>query len=163
METDKLFIEEKLSKILEDKGLMVSTAESCTGGGVASCLTSISGSSAYFKGGVVAYSNEVKMEVLNVPSHVLDEYGAVSKKTVKQMARGAQELFATECAIATSGIAGPSGGTKDKPVGTIWIAAAYKSKVETLQLTTDNGRAANVVNAINESLYLLYQLLNTEE
>ena len=115
-------LEEILLQLLIDKHLTIATAESCTGGNIAHLITSIPGSSAAFKGGVVAYSNEVKHNVLGVSSESLDQFGAVSREVVEQMAEGACRVLNTDCAIATSGIAGPSGGSDEKPVGTVWIA-----------------------------------------
>lgn len=147
-----------LARLFEKLGygqLTVSTAESCTGGGVSALITSVPGSSRYFKGGVVAYANEVKTGVLGVRPQTLQAYGAVSRETVSEMAVGVQRLMKTDCAVATSGIAGPGGGTPDKPVGTIWIAAAYKNEIYTRLLTQDHGRAQNVQNTIEKVLELL--------
>ncbi len=123
------YLQDALHDLLIEKKYTVSTAESCTGGKIASLLTSVSGSSAYFKGGLVAYSNEVKRSLLHVPQSVLDTYGAVSKQTVEYMLKGQLDLFGTDYGIAVSGIAGPTGGTADKPVGTTWIAVGNKEKI----------------------------------
>lgn len=151
-----------LARLFEKLGygqLTVSTAESCTGGGVSALITSVPGSSRYFKGGVVAYANEVKTGVLGVRPQTLQAYGAVSRETVSEMAVGVQRLMKTDCAVATSGIAGPGGGTPDKPVGTIWIAAAYKNEIYTRLLTQDHGRAQNVQNTIEKVLELLCEAI----
>ena len=132
--------EEELGKLLASKKLTLSTAESCTGGGIAATITSVAGSSEYFMGGVVAYSNEVKMDLLHVSAETLEKHGAVSRETVMEMAAGAMKTLKTDCAIATSGIAGPGGGSAEKPVGTIWIAVAYKNEIVTAMQTGDNGR-----------------------
>ncbi|MDE6215627.1 CinA family protein [Bacteroides sp.] len=152
-------LEEEIGKVLEAKKLFLSTAESCTGGGIAALITSIPGSSNYFKGGIVAYSNEVKMSLLDVSAETLEMYGAVSRETVAEMAKGAMKRLKTDCAIATSGIAGPGGGTPEKPVGTIWIAVAYKSEIVTLKQTGDLGRIENAQKAIQNALFLLYNSL----
>ena len=115
-------LEEKIGELLKAKKLTLSTAESCTGGSIAALITSVPGSSEYFKGGVVAYSNEVKMNMLYVSPETLQKYGAVSRETVIEMVQGVMESMKTDCAVATSGIAGPGGGTPEKPVGTIWMA-----------------------------------------
>lgn len=115
-------VEEILLELLREKGLTISTAESCTGGNISHLLTSIPGSSESYKGSVVAYSNEVKHNVLGVTEEALQTYGAVSRQVVEQMAEGASRVLGTDCAIATSGIAGPTGGSDEKPVGTVWIA-----------------------------------------
>ena len=121
---DDQAIEEIVAKLLLAKGKTISTAESCTGGYIAHLITSHAGSSAYFKGGVVSYSNEIKENVLGVNSDILEKYGAVSQHVVEQMAIGAKKILNTDYAVATSGIAGPDGGTEEKPVGTVWIAVA---------------------------------------
>ena len=151
--------EEELGKLLASKKLTLSTAESCTGGGIAATITSVAGSSEYFMGGVVAYSNEVKMDLLHVSAETLEKHGAVSRETVMEMAAGAMKTLKTDCAIATSGIAGPGGGSAEKPVGTIWIAVAYKNEIVTAMQTGDNGRQKNVQNTIQNALDLLLEML----
>ena len=151
--------EEELGNLLKSKKLSLSTAESCTGGGVAAAITSVAGSSEYFMGGIVAYSNDVKVSLLHVSSETLEKYGAVSRETVMEMAAGAMNTLKTDCAIATSGIAGPGGGSLEKPVGTIWIAVAYKNEIVTVIQTGDNGRAKNVQNAIQNAMDLLIEIL----
>ena len=111
-----------LGKILKERNLTIATAESCTGGNIAHEITSIAGSSTYFKGAIVAYSNEVKEHQLQVPAQLLQQHGAVSQPVVENMAKGVQQVLGVDCAIATSGIAGPDGGSIEKPVGTVWIA-----------------------------------------
>ena len=151
--------EEELGNLLKSKKLSLSTAESCTGGGVAAAITSVAGSSEYFMGGIVTYSNDVKVSLLHVSSETLEKYGAVSRETVMEMAAGAMNTLKTDCAIATSGIAGPGGGSLEKPVGTIWIAVAYKNEIVTVMQTGDNGRAKNVQNAIQNAMDLLIEIL----
>ena len=128
-------LEEEIGLLLKSEKLSLSTAESCTGGGVAALITSVPGSSEYFKGGIVAYSNEVKMSLLHVAAETLEKYGAVSRETVIEMAKGAMETLKTDCAVATSGIAGPGGGSVEKPVGTIWMAVACKGEIVTMNLS----------------------------
>lgn len=115
-------LEEIIGKFLKNLNLTVATAESCTGGYIAHLITSIPGSSAYFKGSVVSYSNEIKISILGVNPGTLEEYGAVSRETVTEMAQGVLKKLNSDCAVAVSGIAGPDGGSEDKPVGTVWIA-----------------------------------------
>ena len=122
--SEDLPLETILGNLLKQHGQTISTAESCTGGRLAAALNAQSGSSAYYMGSVVAYDNSIKEQVLGVEHTILEEYGAVSEQTVRQMAEGVRALMQTDYAIATSGIAGPTGGTKDKPVGTVWIAWA---------------------------------------
>lgn len=152
-------LEVTVGELLKKKKLTVSTAESCTGGSIAARFTSIAGSSEYFTGGIVAYSNEVKMEILHVSPDTLKEHGAVSEETVVEMVKGAMKALKTDCAVATSGIAGPGGGTPEKPIGTVWIAAGYKNEIRTYRQETDHGRARNIENACNNALSLLRDLL----
>ena len=152
-------IEETIGHILKEKNLTLSTAESCTGGNIAARITSISGSSEYYKGSIIAYDNEVKTNLLKVSPDTLERYGAVSRETVTEMAKGAMSMLKTTCAVATSGIAGPGGGTPAKPAGTIWIAAAFKSELITRKLEEDRGRTANIENTVFEALNLLLKLI----
>lgn len=162
---DDIFSEEDeslefiIGDLLKQKNLTVSTAESCTGGSIAARLTSIAGSSEYYNGSVVAYSNEVKIGLLSVSSQTLEQFGAVSEQTVIEMVKGAMKALKTDCAVATSGIAGPGGGTPEKPVGTVWIAAGYKNEIRTLKQETNRGRAMNIERASNNALLLLRDLL----
>lgn len=152
-------VEETIGKLLKQKNLTLSTAESCTGGSIATCITSVAGSSAYYKGSIVAYDNNVKIELLHVSPNTLETYGAVSRETVIEMAKGAMRTLKTDCSIATSGIAGPGGGTPNKPVGTIWIAAAYQSEIITLMLNKNSWRIENIANATQEAQKLLLKLI----
>lgn len=152
-------IEEKVGEWLRNNQMTLATAESCTGGGVAALVTSVPGSSEYFKGGIVAYSNEVKMRLLGVSAETLEKHGAVSRETVIEMAHGAMKTLKTDCAVATSGIAGPGGGTPDKPVGTIWMAVACRGKVVARKEEGDLGRAGNVQRTIQDALALLCEML----
>ena len=157
--TEDITLEEVVNKKLIETGLTIATAESCTGGYVAHRLTSISGSSAYFKGSVIAYANEVKMQQLNVSTKTLEEHGAVSEATVKEMVDGCLKLLQTDLAIATSGIAGPTGGTPNKPVGTIWIAIGNKDKIKTLKLQLGKNRLKNIEYTSNMALNVLFKFL----
>ncbi|BEG98637.1 CinA family nicotinamide mononucleotide deamidase-related protein [Bacteroides sedimenti] len=152
-------LEEIVGRMLKERGLTVSTAESCTGGNIAARITSVPGSSAYFKGSVVAYSNEVKKEILHVLDETLQKYGAVSEEVVKEMVLGVINSLKTDCAVAVSGITGPDGGTLDKPVGTVWVAAAYGKTILTAKQEVDFGRELNVERATNNALLLLQRLL----
>ena len=147
--------EEEIGELLKAKNLSLSTAESCTGGGIAALITSVPGSSEYFNGGIVAYYNEIKKDLLHVSAETLAKYGAVSRETVIEMVKGAMKTLKTDCAVATSGIAGPGGGTPEKPVGTVWIAAAYKNDIVTMKQEGDRGRAGNVQSAIQNALSML--------
>lgn len=152
-------LKEEIGELLKEKKWSLSTAESCTGGGIAASITSVPGSSEYFKGGIVAYSNEIKILLLHVSAETLEKHGAVSRETVVEMAKGAMETLKTDCAIATSGVAGPGGGTPEKPVGTVWIAVAYKNEIVTMKQEGDMGRTENVKKAIQNALLLLYDRL----
>jgi len=137
-------LEQAIGQLLIKKGLKLATAESCTGGSIASLLTSVSGCSAYFLGSVVAYSNEVKSNLLAVKTETLTEYGAVSEQTIREMAEGVRQKLGADIGIATSGIAGPTGGTPEKPVGTIWIAYSDKHKTIAKKLQLTSERSLNV-------------------
>lgn len=143
-----------LGKILLEKGLTAGTAESCTGGNIAGQITAVPGSSRYFKGGVVSYANEVKMNVLGVKAATLEQYGAVSEQTVREMAEGALKTLDVDCVMAVSGIMGPDGGSEEKPVGTVWIAVGGKNDIRTTLHRFRYDRARNtdmtVVAAMNE-------------
>ncbi len=118
---DDISLEESLGELLRDRGLTLATAESCTGGNIARMITSVPGSSSYYSGSVIAYENRIKSGVLGVNPQVIEDKGAVSREVVEQMARGVREVLGTDTAISTSGIAGPEGGSDEKPVGTTWI------------------------------------------
>jgi PncC family amidohydrolase len=152
-------LENILDKILKEKKLTLSVAESCTGGKLASLFTALPGCSAYFKGGVVSYSNEAKIRILGVTASDIEKYGAVSQSVVEQMAGGAQRIFQTDCSIATSGIAGPGGGTPEKPVGTVWIAVAYKGKRYARKFHFAQNREGNILQACNCGMKMLLEML----
>lgn len=148
-------MESVVGQLLHDKGMMLSTAESCTGGNIAQLVTSIAGSSDYFKGSIVAYSNEIKEHFLGVSHHILVEHGAVSEETVIAMARGIRSRFATDYAIAVSGIAGPGGGTDEKPVGTTWIAVATPTETTARKFMFGEHRGRNIRKASIAALNML--------
>ena len=152
-------IQRIIGKQLVEKGLTVSTAESCTGGGIAARLTSVAGSSAYVRGGVVAYQNDVKVDLLGVNADTIYKYGVVSEETVVEMAKGAMKSLKTDCAMATTGIAGPGGEEPGKPVGTIWIAAAWGDRIITMKQEGDEGRRKNIERAIQNALKMLSEIL----
>lgn len=141
------------------KKLTVATAESCTGGGIAARMTSISGSSEYVKGGIVAYTIPVKEALLGVSAEIIHKHGVVSEETVIEMVKGAMRTLKADCAMATTGVAGPSGGTPEIPVGSIWIAAAVGDRIITKLQSGDKGRTLNVERAINNAILLLHDLL----
>ncbi len=151
---------ELVHKVLTERGLTLATAESCTGGTIASQLTAQAGASAYFKGGVVAYSNEVKECALGVQHSTLEAHGAVSEETAREMAEGVRKRLGADLAIATTGIAGPDGGTKEKPVGTVWIAVADATHTEA-QLLSFPGRRRqqNIDRTVNQAFSMLMKLV----
>lgn len=140
---------------LKNQSATVSTAESCTSGLIADTLTDVSGASEVFIGGVSAYANSVKVEILDVPQAILDEHGAVSEPTVAAMAKGAQKHLKSTYALATSGILGPSGGSAEKPVGTIWLALAGPTGVKTKKIILPFDRRRNKILAVEHALDLL--------
>lgn len=152
-------IPELIGNLLKSKGLMVATAESCTGGNIAHQFTLIPGSSAFFKGSVVAYSNEIKTNILQVSSENIENYGAVSQSVVEQMAKGVRKLLKSDVAIATSGIAGPTGGTKEKPVGTVWIAVSSDEKMVSQEFHFGALREQNILRATQAALLMLKEIL----
>ncbi|MBE8712734.1 competence/damage-inducible protein A [Sphingobacterium hungaricum] len=159
---EDISIEEAFIQEFSKNNLKFSTAESCTGGGLASRITQYAGSSSIYQGSVVAYSNESKMKLLNVQKATLDNFGAVSEETVLEMAAGARKIFETDYAIATSGIAGPSGGTPEKPVGTVWIAIAGKNSTISKKYNFKNNRTINIERTIANAWLLLWKLYKEE-
>lgn len=149
----------QLAEQLVAKEYKLGLAESCTGGAVAAACTAVSGSSAWFEGGVVSYSNAVKKQLLGVSESCLNEHGAVSAAVVEAMATGICERLAVGCAIATSGIAGPAGGSTQKPVGTVWIATAVDGQVESHCHHFEGDRQAIQQAAVEKSLLSLLQRL----
>ncbi len=161
---DVLAFENKsISQILGDKllehELTLSAAESCTGGNIAHRITQTSGSSAYFLGSVVSYSNEIKTTILNVERTLIERFGAVSRQVVESMVEGVCRLMRTDCAIATSGIAGPNGGTPAKPVGTVWIAVKCKDIIVSECHHFKGDRNDIIESASNYGMVMLINLL----
>ena len=153
------FLEHEVFNLLKKKGKTVVTAESCTGGSVAAKITSIAGSSQIFLGSVVAYSNDVKINKLDVPKKEITKHGAVSKEVVENMAVGALNNFKSDYSIAVSGIAGPDGGTIEKPVGTVWIAVADRQKVFSKKFNFGKRRNINIRRAGSKSLDMLRKFI----
>ncbi len=157
-----LIMIEKLTKILLKKRLVISTAESCTGGLVSSMLTDISGSSAYIKVNFVTYSNEAKQDILGVHSEVLERYGAVSEECAKEMAEGLMQKTGCDIALCTTGIAGPTGGTKEKPVGLCYISCRYKDKTHIKKILLNPGLERKEMKRqfANQAIELAFKVLN---
>ena len=144
-----------LGRMLVESGKTLALAESCTGGNIAHFITSNAGSSAYFKGGVVAYSNEIKNRLLDVPTELLETFGAVSQEVAEAMALGAQRALNADYSVATTGIAGPDGGSDEKPVGTVWIAVAGPSGVTSKKYIFKHNRERNIIRTTHTALNLL--------
>jgi nicotinamide-nucleotide amidase len=159
---DEDTLEGAIGGTLREKGLTLSTAESCTGGYLAHLITAVPGSSDYFQGSVISYANEVKMRQLGVKEETLKTHGAVSEATVREMVAGAIRLLQTDIAIATSGIAGPSGGTPEKPVGTIWVAVGDKERTVTKKLQLGKDRMRNIQYTAIHGLNMLRLFLREE-
>jgi len=162
-------IEFKLAELLTSNKLTLATAESCTGGLLAGRIVNVPGSSAYFLGGVVAYHNSAKMKVLNVKAETLLRFGAVSEETAKEMVLGVKKLFGADCALSTTGIAGPSGGTPEKPVGLTYIGVSVKDRVEVFRFVFEDKDADEVKRrnnrrrkAAKKAIKLLIQMLQDE-
>lgn len=152
-------LESLTGKLLLEKGRTLSTAESCTGGYIAHLITSVAGSSEYFKGSVIAYSNEIKESILGVSHQSLVDFGAVSEQVAIEMAEGVKKKLNTDYAIATTGIAGPGGGTATKPVGTAWIAIATPDKTFARHFLTGEHRGRNISKTALAALNMLRKLL----
>jgi nicotinamide-nucleotide amidase len=161
--TEDISLEALAGRLLKQQGMTIATAESCTGGRLAAALNAQSGSSAYYMGSVVAYDNSVKTNILGVSPEILNTDGAVSEQTVLQMAEGVRSLMHTDYTIATSGIAGPTGGTPDKPVGTVWIAWATPNGTEARCFHFGAAREREQITqrAVTEAIVHLIKLLNT--
>jgi nicotinamide-nucleotide amidase len=152
-------IEKAVITLLNKSNFTLSTVESCTGGYIAHTFTEIAGASQYFKGSVVAYANEIKTTILDIPSTLIEKNGAVSQEVVEAMALNGLNLFNSHINLATSGIAGPEGGTPDKPVGTVWVAIADKNGVESKCLHLTKQRLMNIQLTKQHLLYLLFKKL----
>ena len=155
-------LEKVVLNLMAAKGLKLSAAESCTGGYISHLITQHAGSSQVFLGGAVSYSNDIKESALGVKHETLTSYGAVSKETVTEMAEGALRNFKSDYAIAVTGVAGPGGGTEDKPVGTVWIAAASAGKTVSKKFTFGNKRLQNIERTAIAALFMLITLLKEE-
>ncbi|WP_068689230.1 competence/damage-inducible protein A [Culturomica massiliensis] len=155
-------VEKQFGECLRKRNLTIATAESCTGGYIAHLITSVAGSSDYFKGSVVAYANEVKNKVLGVDMNDIERYGAVSGEVVKQMAEGVKRVMGTDYAVATSGVAGPAGGTPEKPVGTVWIGVATPCKTFARKFVFSFTRERNIAKTAVKALELIAEAVQEE-
>ena len=162
MDFESKIISREVSQLLWEQEKTVSTAESCTGGRIAEALIAIPGASKYFKGGIVCYTDEVKENLLDVDQVLLEEKTAVCEEVAIQMVKGACKTLNTNYAIAATGIAGPGGGTKEIPVGTIWLACGTPDKVRTMMVSEDFGRDINLAIATNKAMQMFCEMLNEE-
>ena len=153
----------KVSDELKKHQVTVATAESCTGGLLAHTLTNISGSSEYFDQGVISYSNKAKMELLGVPEGLIKRHGAVSEEVAAAMAQAIQQRASVDYGLSTTGIAGPTGGTKEKPVGLVYIAIATKDSVVVKRYHFSGDRLSNKESSCNAALELLLELLSQKK
>lgn len=152
-------IEKSVARMLSERGETLSVAESCTGGSIAASFTAMAGASLYFLGGVVSYSNSMKTDILGVDTYNIEKYGAVSEEVVRQMAEGMRKLSGSTYAIATSGVAGPDGGTAEKPVGTVWMAVATPSQTIAIKKVFTKFREQNIEYATAKAISILRDLL----
>jgi nicotinamide-nucleotide amidase len=162
LDFESKIISREVSQILWEIEKTVATAESCTGGRIAESLISIPGASKYFKGGIVCYVDEIKERLLGVDPQVLEEQTAVCEEVARQLVAGACKALNTDFAIAATGFAGPTGGTKDIPVGTIWLACGSPEKQVTLKVEEDHGRDINLAIATNKAMQVFLDFLKAE-
>ena len=163
MDFESKIISREVSQMLWEMEKTVGTAESCTGGRIAEAIMAVPGASTYFKGGIISYVNEIKESLLGVSAQVLEEKTAVCEEVAIQMVKGACKALNTDFAISATGFAGPTGGTKDIPVGTIWLACGSPEKQVTLKVEEDHGRDINLAIATNKAMQLFLEFLKTEE
>lgn len=163
MEFETKTLSRQIQDLLYDNGKTLGTAESCTGGRIAEAIIAVPGASNYFKGGIISYTNEIKIKLLHVNEKTLEEQTAVCEDVAKQMVSGACDALNVDYAISSTGIAGPGGGTKDIPVGTIWIGYGSKDDVESYLLTEDDGRDINLAKATNQALKLFLDYIKRHQ
>ena len=159
MELENKVLSREIQTLLYESGKTLGTAESCTGGRIAESIIATPGASEYDKGGIVSYTNEIKERLLGVSHQVLEEQTAVCEEVARQMVQGAINVLQVDVAVAVTGIAGPGGGTKDIPVGTIWLAYGDKDEIRTIKLEEDHGRDKNLAMASVTALQALIDFL----
>lgn len=162
MDFEAKIVSREISELLWEMEKTVSTAESCTGGRIAEAIIAVPGASKYFKGGIISYVNEIKESLLNVDHLLLEEKTAVCEEVAVAMVKGACRTLNTDYAISATGIAGPSGGTRDIPVGTIWLACGNADRVATVKVEEDHGRDINLAIATNRAMQLFLDYLRAE-
>ncbi len=163
MDFEGKIISREISELLWESEKTVATAESCTGGRIAESIIAVPGASKYFKGGIICYVNEAKENLLGVSHEVLEEKTAVCEEGAIAMVKGACRALNTDYAVASTGIAGPSGGTKEIPVGTIWLACGTPDNVVTYKVEEDHGRDINLAIATNRAMQMLRDILKEEQ
>lgn len=159
MEFEKKILSREIQQYLYESGLTVGSAESCTGGRIAESIIAVPGASTYFKGGVISYTNEIKEQLLGVDHQLLEEQTAVCEDVAKVMVKGAIKTLGVDFAIASTGTAGPGGGTPSIPVGTIWLACGNADNIITMKLTEDYGRDINLAIATSKALQMFIDFL----
>jgi nicotinamide-nucleotide amidase len=162
MDFESKIISREVSQMLWEMEKTVSTAESCTGGRIAEAIIAVPGASKYFKGGIISYVNEIKESLLGVSAEVLAEKTAVCEEVAIQMVKGACKALNTDFAISATGFAGPTGGTKDIPVGTIWLACGSPERQVTMKVEEDHGRDINLAIATNKAMQMFLEFLKSE-
>ena len=162
MDFESKIISREVSQLLWEMEKTVGTAESCTGGRIAEAIIAVPGASKYFKGGIICYVDEVKQSLLNVDAQVLEEKTAVNEEVACQMVVGACKTLNTNYAIAATGFAGPGGGSKEIPVGTIWLACGTPEKQVTMKLEEDHGRDINLAIATHSAMQMFLDFLKAE-
>lgn len=163
MDFEAKVISREISELLWEKEKTVATAESCTGGRIAEAIIAVPGASKYFKGGIICYVDEVKENLLGVSRELLEEKTAVCEEVAQQMVKGACKTLNTNYAIAATGFAGPGGGTKEIPVGTIWLACGTPENVVTCKVEEDHGRDINLAIATNKAIQMFRDFLKAED
>ena len=163
MDFEGKIISREISQLLWEREKTVSTAESCTGGRIAEAIIAVPGASKYFKGGIICYVNEVKENLLGVSHDLIEEKTAVCEEVAIEMVKGACKTLNTDYAIAATGLAGPGGGTKEIPVGTIWLACGTADNVMTCKIEEDNGRDVNLTIATNKAVQMFCNFLKAED
>ena len=162
MDFEAKVISREISEILWEMEKTVSTAESCTGGRIAEAIIAVPGASKYFKGGIISYVNEIKESMLGVDPKVLEEQTAVCEEVAREMVIGACKAMNTDYAISATGIAGPTGGSKEIPVGTIWLACGNENRITTVKVEEDHGRDINLAIATNKAMQMFLDYLKAE-
>jgi nicotinamide-nucleotide amidase len=163
MDFEGKIISREISQLLWEREKTVSTAESCTGGRIAEAIIAVPGASKYFKGGIICYVNEVKENLLGVSHDLIEEKTAVCEEVAVAMVKGACKVLNTDYAIAATGLAGPGGGSKEIPVGTIWLACGTADNVMTCKIEEDNGRDVNLTIATNKAVQMFCSFLKAED